>query len=230
MKNPWMITGVVTVLLFVAAIWYSGVSAERNNEGVQVLQHIKGGADATVTLVEYSDLECPACATFQPILAEIFAQHGDNLKFEYKHFPLPIHHFAQPAAMAAEAAGQQGKFFEFHDLLFANQQEWSRAGSPETFFIQYANELELDVNLFRKHMNSSVLRDKIRAEFDEGRKLNITGTPTFFLNGQRMNFDTYESFVGQIDAVVNPSLEAADGDSMAEPHTSPAGSGVRFGF
>jgi len=185
MKNPWVIIGIITVLLFGGAIWFSGVSAEKNNEGVELLQHIKGNPEATVTLVEYSDFQCPACAAFQPIVEEVMDEYGDSLSFEYKHFPLPIHPYAQQAAVAAEAAGQQGKFFEYHDALFDNQKTWVNAASPSSLFIQYAEQLGLDVPLFRKHIKSSVLRDKVRAGFAEGRELDITGTPSFFLNGEK---------------------------------------------
>jgi len=199
MKNPWVIIGIITVLLFGGAIWFSGVSTEKNNEGVELLQHIKGNSEATVTLVEYSDFQCPACGAFQPILEGVINDYGESISFEYKHFPLSsIHQYALPAAMAAEAAGQQGMFFEFHDLLFDNQQTWSSSNAPNAIFIQYAEQLELDIPTFKRQMSSSALRDKVRAEFDEGRGLNITGTPTFFLNGEKMEFETYQSFVEQI--------------------------------
>lgn len=217
MKNPWVIIGIVTVVLFGGAIWYSSVAGERSNEGVVTTPHIKGNPDAAVTLVEFSDLQCPACAAFQPVLNEILATHGDNLKFEYKHFPLPIHPFAQPAAIAAEAAGQQGKFFEFHDALFANQQAWSSAATPNVFFIQYAQELGLDIDKFRQHLGSSILRDKVRADMTEARELGLTGTPTFFLNGERMQIETFEDFAAQIAAAIDPSLASTTPSSSAAP-------------
>lgn len=136
MKNPWIILTIITIVLFGSAIVYSKNANEKNNQGVTVVDHIKGNGEATVTLVEYSDFQCPACASFQPVLAEIMAQYGDLLRFEYKHFPLPIHNFAQQAAVAAEAASQQGKFFEFHDALFTNQEEWTSSATPQVFFVR----------------------------------------------------------------------------------------------
>jgi protein-disulfide isomerase len=223
MKNPWIIIGIITVVLFGGAIWYSGSATEANNEGVEVIQNIKGNPDAAVTLVEYSDLQCPACAAFQPSINQILEEFGDTLRFEYKHFPLPIHTFAVQASVAAEAAGQQDKFFEFHDLLFENQQNWSNAAAPNSFFLQYADELGLDMDMFRRHMKSSVLRDKVQSELAEGRGLNVTGTPTFFLNGQRMQFDTYAAFIEQVTRAVNPSLGTTTEATATD-------SGIRFGL
>jgi protein-disulfide isomerase len=223
MKNPWIIIGIITVVLFGGAIWYSSVASEANNEGVTINENIKGNSDASVTLVEYSDLQCPACAAFQPVIAQLIEQYGEDLRFEYKHFPLPIHSFAVQAAVAAEAAGQQDMFFEYHDLLFENQPIWSGSQTPNTFFMQYATELGLDMDMFRRHMNSSMLRDKVREELAEGRALQVTGTPTFFLNGQRMQFDTYAAFTQQVAAAVDPSV-------TSESDTNTDESGVRFGL
>lgn len=125
MKNPWVIVGIITVVLFGGAIFLSSHSTDKNNEGVEILEHVGANPEATVVLTEYSDFQCPACAAFQPVLDETLDLYGDSIRFEYKHFPLPIHKFATNAAIAAEAASQQGKFFEYGALLFENQTEWS---------------------------------------------------------------------------------------------------------
>ena len=224
MKNPWVIIGVIVVVLFGGAIWYSHSAAERSNEGIELQAHVKGNPEATVTLVEYSDFQCPACATFQPVLNGLLAEYSDRLRFEYKHFPLMnVHPHAQSAAIAAEAAGQQGQFFEFHDLLFERQQEWSSAAVPGTFYVQYAEELGLDIDQFRRQQNASLLRDKVRADFDEARELGLTGTPTFFLNGQRMQIQTFDDFIAQVAAAIDPTTATSSTGA-------PAGSGVRFGL
>lgn len=223
MKNPWVIIGIITVLLFGGALWFSGVSADRNNEGVEVVDHIKGNVDAEVSLVEYSDFECPACASFQPVIKQILDQYGEQMSFEYKHFPLPIHSHAVDAAVAAEAAGQQGKFFEFHDVLFAKQSEWSAMAVPNTAFIKYASEIGLDVAQFRNQLKSSILKDHVRAEFNESRELGLTGTPTFFLNGEKMEFETYQSFVEQIAVAIDPSAATSSTTETLQEE-------VRFGL
>lgn len=226
MKNPWVVLGIITVVLFGGAIWFAGTAAEKNNEGIELLEHVKGNPEASIVLTEFSDLQCPACAAFQPVLEEVLNEYGDSIRFEYKHFPLPIHQHAMEASLAAEAAGQQGKFFEFHDVLFESQQAWSTNANPDIIFLQYADTLGLDVQTFKRHMNASALRDRVRDDFNEGRRLEVSGTPTFFLNGQRMEFQTYQDFIQQIAFAVDPSAAA----SSTSAQETGAASGVRFGF
>lgn len=222
MKNPWVLVGIIAVLLFGGAVWFSNSSNTKNNEGVTITSHTKGGESATVTLIEYSDFQCPACAAFYPVVAEVLSAHGDAIHFEYKHFPLPMHPYAQQAAVAAEAAGQQGKFFEFHDKLFENQSVWSNSATPNTHFVNYAEELGLDVELFKKHLNASLLKEQVRAQMQEGRERNVTGTPTFFLNGEKMEFDTYQAFIEQVASAVDPNTSFGASDAVE--------GGVNFGL
>lgn len=208
MKNPWVIIGVLMVVLIGGSIWYSSSVSGTYNQGVEVKSHIKGSEAATVSLVEYSDFQCPACGAFQPVLNEVLAQYGDKIKFEYKHYPLvQIHPFAEPAARAAEAAGQQGKFFEYADMLFAKQSEWSKGSNPAGFFTRYATELGLDMDLFAQHLRSSLLSDKVRADMMEARGLGLTGTPSFYLNGVKMENASFDNFKAQIEAAVNPTVD-----------------------
>jgi len=207
MKNPWIILSVISVVLIGGSIWYSSTVSESNNQGVVIKTHMKGSDTATVTLVEYSDFQCPACAEFQPIVDELVSDYSTELKFEYRHFPLSrIHPFAEAAARAAEAAGQQGKFFEYHDLLFINQKTWSAGVNPSQYFIQYAKELDLDMDLFMKQQRSSVIRNHVRSQFAEAQALGFTGTPSFVLNGQKMQITSYENFRAQIEAAINPAV------------------------
>lgn len=206
MKNPWVIIGIIAVVLFGGAYVYSSGVNERNNEGIEIVDYVKGNKDASVILVEYSDLQCPACAAFEPIIEQVLNEYGDSLRFEYKHYPLPIHPYAVQAAVAAEAAGQQGKFFEFKELLFANQAEWSNSPTPTATFRSYAQSLELDMDIFGRHINSSLLKNRVREQLQEGRNLGITGTPTFYLNGEKMTIQTYEDFVAQVAQAIDPSV------------------------
>jgi protein-disulfide isomerase len=226
MKNPWTIIGLITVVLFGGAIWYGSSANEKNNEGVQIIEHVAGNKDALVTLVEYSDLQCPACAAFQPVVKSLLEEYSDRIRFEYKHFPLvALHPFAIQAAVASEAAGQQGKFFEFHDVLFANQTEWANSSTPNIFFIKYAEELGLDVATFRRHMNSSILEDRVRSQFDEGRELGAKATPSFFLNGEFLNPDEFQTYQGFIEAVVR-----AIDPNLVSTSTEAAIPEVKFGI
>lgn len=208
MKNPWVIIGIIVVLLIGGSVWYSNSVSGKYNEGVDIsASHVKGDSDAVVTLVEYSDFQCPACAAAQPIVKDVLNEFGDSIRFEYKHFPLPMHPLALPAAKAAEAAGQQGKFFEFHDMLFEKQKTWSNSPNPTALFVQYAEELDLDVQKFRQHLNASLLSDRIESDRKEGYEMGITGTPTFFLNGEKMEITSFNDFYEQIARAVNPDIK-----------------------
>ncbi len=217
LKNPWVIVAVIALVLFGGSIWYSSQAAAKANEGVVAdMPHTKGNTTATVVLTEYSDFQCPACAAFQPVLTDILDQYGEQLKFEFKHFPLPIHSLAIPAARAAEAAGQQGKFFEFHDALFANQAVWSKSVNPMSNFMEYAEELGLDTAQFKRQYGSSLIKDRIQQELLTARGLNLTGTPTFFLNGEQMKFETFEEFYNQIAVAVGATTTSATNEPVVE--------------
>lgn len=226
MKNPWIIIVLITVILFGGAISYSNYENKKNNEGVELIEHVAGNPDAAVTLEEFSDFQCPACAAFHPVVKDLLDQHKDSIKFKYKHFPLTaIHPNATQAAVAAEAAGQQGNFFEFHDLLFENQEEWSTSKAPNILFIKYAEELGLDIPTFKRHLNSSLLKQRVQEQFAEGRELGVSATPSFYLNGQFLNpddFKTYQGFVETILMAIDPSL--------VEASSSVTGIDVKFGI
>lgn len=146
---------------------------------------IRGAADAPVTLVEYGDYQCPTCGHYHPIIMELLSRYQGKLKLEYHHFPLiSIHPNAMGAALAAESAGEQGKYWEMHDLLYEHQQEWSPSPNAETLFVQYALQLGLDANRFMQSMRSPEARDRILADVTRGNSIVKEGTPTFLINGQ----------------------------------------------
>lgn len=230
-KNTWKIVIGIIVLVLAGSVIYSQQAAKEANVGISFASHVKGNSDASVTLVEYSDFQCPACAQAYPVVKDILEQYGEQLSFEYKHFPLiTIHPFALPAARAAEAAGQQGKFFEMHDKLFEGQSTWSASGNPQAFFIRYASDLGLDVDQFKRHLSASDISDKVMNEFREAQALGLTGTPSFFLNGTKMTFSSYQDFLSQIEAALGVPTEVEvfnDADVAAEAEATPA---VQFGF
>lgn len=228
MKNPWVIIGILTIVLFGGAIIFSNNATEEANVVVEIKQNIKGNPDAAVTLTEYGDFQCGACANHAPAVTEVLNEYGESIRFEYKHFPLSTRHRnALSASVAAEAAGQQDKFFEYHDVLFASQPEWAGSNSPTSYYVKYAQDLGLDTVLFQSHLKSSALRDKVKAEFEEGREAGVASTPTFFLNGEAMQYDTFEQFFLTIAATVDPSILNATG---TEEIVEPQGSEVRFGL
>jgi len=226
-KHPGKIFLGVAALLIVGSIVISNQASSNADEGVVIETYVKGNADASVVVTEYSDFQCPACAQFYPVVKELMEERGDDIRFEYKHFPLvSIHPFAVQAAKAAEAAGQQGKFYEMHDKIFEGQTTWSRSANPMPFFVQYAEELELDVSTFRRHMRSGLIDQKVQDSFNEAREKGYTGTPTFELNGERMQFETYDEWRTQIIAAIDgPSTTTSEAAATPE-----ASSDVRFGI
>lgn len=210
-KYTWWIIGGVAVVLIGGSIAYAQYVAKQANEGVVIETHVKGNPGAETVLVEYSDFECPACGQFYPYVKELLAEHGDSIRFEYRHFPLTnIHPYAVPAARAAEAAGQQGKFFEMHDKLFENQSTWSNSSNPQGYFEQYAEELGLDVARFKTHMNSSLINDAVMDSFDDARERGFTGTPTFLLNGEEMAYGTFDEWRTAIESAIAEAGSATD--------------------
>jgi len=155
---------------------------------------VKGPADASVTMVEFSDFQCPFCARSNPLIDQVIQAYPKDLKFVYKEFPLPMHQNAMPASRAAVAAQRQGKYWEMHDKLFANQQ----ALQPDNFK-QYAQELGLDVAKFEQDMNSPDVQAQIAEDMQLARQSAVGGTPTLFLNGKKVQNRSFDGLKQLID-------------------------------
>jgi protein-disulfide isomerase len=161
--------------------------------------HVLGPATAAVTLLEYGDYECPFCGAAHPSVKEVQRVLGDNLRFAYRHFPLTqIHPHSMPAAEAAEAAGAQGRFWEMHDLLFANQRNLDTH-----HLVLYAQVLGIDVEAFTRDLELHTFQPRVREDFMSGVRSGVNGTPTFFVNGVRHNggYDP-ESLLQAIEVLV----------------------------
>lgn len=189
---------VVGVGLLVGGLWYLSSMEEVDPAKLEVKaeEWQQGSVDAKVTLVEYADFECPACAAYQSVLKDVKETFKDDFRFVYRHFPLPMHRNAVAASLAAEAAGKQGKFWEMYDLLYKKQKEWgSKTAEDRGMFEKYATELSLNLDQFKTDMTSDELRDKVEAQKSSGEDLNVRGTPTFFLNGEQItNPNNAEAF------------------------------------
>ena len=148
---------------------------------------VLGNASSTVTITEYGDFQCPACASYEPLLRAIEKEYSTRVRFVFRHFPLQQHPNARPAAMATEAAGAQGKFWEMHDLIYDKQRDWETSSNAEAIFITYAETLKLSVNAFKDGLNSKVLSRKISDSYQSGLLFNVNGTPTFFLNNEKID-------------------------------------------
>ncbi len=143
---------------------------------------------ASVTLVEFSDFQCPACGAYYPVVTQVVKDFKDNLTFVYRNFPLTdLHPNAMLAAQAAEAAGLQGKYWEMHDLLFSKQSDWSASASVRDIFAGYATTLGMNADQFKKDIDSDTVKKKIAQDISDGNTLGITGTPTFYLDGVKLD-------------------------------------------
>jgi protein-disulfide isomerase len=155
----------------------------------------KGAATAPVTIVEFSDFQCPFCARVVPTLKQIEESYQGSVRIVWKHLPLPIHKDAVGAALAAEAAGKQGKFWEFHDRLFADQ---TKLGSDD--LRQHARDLQLDMSRFETDILSDDEKKKVDADIAEANALGVSGTPGIFINGRFIaGAVPYEEFAKVID-------------------------------
>lgn len=141
----------------------------------------KGPKDSNIYLVEFSDFQCSACKTAKPAVDEALKKYEDKVLFVYRHFPLSQHKFAQKTAEFAEAAGEQGKFWETYDYLFENQEKFS-----DDFFKNIAKDLGLDETRFEESLKSKKLKDKIKKDQADGIRLGVNSTPSFFLNGKKL--------------------------------------------
>jgi len=158
---------------------------------------VKGGAEAPVTIVEFSDFQCPFCAKATPIVAEVLKKYPDKVKYVFKHYPLPFHPAARPAALASMAAQEQGKFWEMHDVLFRNQQTLDASKLEE-----YAKEAGLDVARFKKDLaeKKAEYEKRIEADMALGQSIDVRGTPTHYVGGKKVRVRTVDGFSALIDA------------------------------
>jgi len=154
----------------------------------------RGNASSSVSIVEYSDFQCPACAAFYPLVEEVSAKLGTQFHFAYRHFPLTQHLNAVPAAQAAEAAGRQGKFWEMYSEIFTQQENWATSTDAKTYFDGYAKKIGLDMEKFNADYDLPEIKAKIEDSIKGGIKAGVNSTPSFFLNGKKVNPQSYEQF------------------------------------
>ena len=159
---------------------------------------IKGPKDALVTIVEWSDFQCPFCNRVSPTLAQIEEEYGDKVRLVFKHMPLSIHPQAPQAHAASEAAHRQGKFWEMHDRIFANQRDLSIATLES-----HAQAIGLDMDQYAKDVADASVKARIDDDMKQAAGLNVTGTPSFFINGRFLSgAQPFENFKRAIDAAI----------------------------
>jgi len=154
--------------------------------GVKNGNYLPATSSAKVTLVEFGDYECPACGEYNPIIKQLLADFSGKINFVFRNFPLTQHANAFISSQAAEAAGLQGKFWQMHDKLYESVNDWSASSDAKSIFIGYAQALGLDVNKFKTDIDSSAVKNKIQNDTNNGNLINLSETPTFYLNGVKI--------------------------------------------
>lgn len=205
------IVGWTVVLLGAVGIVAALVAASGGSQapGVSVKEvsatdWVRGATDAKVTLIEYGDFQCPACAVYFPLVTQLEETYKDSLRLVFREFPLrTTHRNADIAARAAEAAGKQGKFWEMYEKLYDEQSLWSDLENPQETFAGYAEEMGISVTQWTTDLDDTNIKAKIEADIASGNAARVGGTPTFFVNGQQINNPrTLEEFQKILDNAI----------------------------
>jgi protein-disulfide isomerase len=165
------------------ALIISSDRSARAGKGDQPL-HIRGRADAPVTLEEFGDFQCPPCGVLAGPIKQLEKDYDPRLRVIFHHFPLFTHQHAREAACAAEAAGLQGHFWDMHDLLYREQPQWSKTADARQLFNAYAGILGLNVERFKQDIDSEKVKERVVADEKRGNSLGVQTTPTIFLNNR----------------------------------------------
>jgi len=198
MRRISITVAVISLLSLVACgVGTTGLSPESSRRP-------KGNPSALVFVTEYGDFQCPACKTSHELITKsIFQKYSDTIRFEFKQFPLTtIHEYSLEAAEASECAADQGKFWEFVDLAYAQQEQLS-----STALRDWAKVLGLDVSLFDRCIRSDIKKNTIMADEAEGEKLGVDSTPTYFVNGQRITDLTLQTVSDAIDQALASAMK-----------------------
>jgi protein-disulfide isomerase len=219
------------VIIFAVTNHSSGSS---NGAKGTLTNHVEGKGSTGVKLVEYGDYQCPACGSYYPLVKQVQAKYQDQIFFQFRNFPLiQLHQNAMSGARAAEAADMQGKFWEMHDKLYEEnglyyeaQNEgktystWINSSDPLNEFTGYATALGLDTTKFKQDYASSTVNDRIQADLEEGNKLKVNSTPTFFLDGKKISNPTS---LDEFSKVIDSEIKQKTGkDPAASTTPSPA--------
>lgn len=223
-KVFYTIVGAVTLLIFGGILLFASRPAQNptqqtiNIEPQELIgdePHTNLSPDeAQIVLVEFSDFQCPACKSYYPQVKQIKEDFGDTVSFIYRHLPLTsIHNYALNAAIASEAAGRQGKFYEYHDILFREQSD-SQNPLVEEDFISYAEELNLNVDQFREDYKSNEVRQLVLDDLKYANSIGLNSTPTFFIGGERFEggniYQEIKQRVGGLQAVQDEDTQQND--------------------
>ncbi len=192
-------------IVFLFCIALSACGVDTTGLSAESSRPMKGPETAIVTVTEYADFQCPACASAYTLINEpLLTKYGSRVRFEFRHFPLrAIHAYAYEAAQAAECAADQGKFWEFVDISYQQQKDLS-----STMIRTWGTTLGLDADLFDRCIRSKIKGDTIAADITEGEKLGVQGTPSYFVNGTRVQTNNLEAISAAVDEVLSKSMNA----------------------
>lgn len=193
-KQFWAVM-VVIILVLIGVFAFTGKKTPNSgSNSAQLTNHVEGQGKTGVTLVEYGDYECPVCGAYYQTVKQVAQQYDQQIHFQFRNFPLTsIHPNAFAGARAAEAAALQGKFWQMHDALYENQDPaghsgWVASSDPlNAYFVDFAQQIGLNVNQFKQDFASSKVNNSVNADLTEANKLNLNGTPTFFLDGKQLD-------------------------------------------
>lgn len=200
-KQAWIIFSIVCALVLGSLVYFSSSSRidvssidtgqiqAADEKSGNIADHTYGKVDSKVMLIEYGDFQCPGCGSAHPIVKKLSEKYKDQLVFVFRNFPITSKHpNARAAAAAAEAAGLQGKYWEMHNMVFESQNSWGNLGANErtNFFKDYAKELQLNVDTFATDLTSNKVNQKISFDQALGKKAGAEATPTFLLNGKKL--------------------------------------------
>ncbi|EKD76360.1 MAG: DsbA oxidoreductase [uncultured bacterium] len=205
-KILFSIGGVIIVVLVAFGFLFGNTNPNDKSVDEAILvspdsQIKKATGEEKVVVVEFSDFQCPACSVVEPTITQLLKTYGENVTFVYRYFPLSGHPHGELAALAAAAAGAQGKFWEMHDQLFTQQADWGSLANPldtatvREKIIGYATALGLNVEQFTADLDNQTYLSAIQQGKTDGAAANITGTPSFFVNGVPTEVSDFETAV-----------------------------------
>jgi protein-disulfide isomerase len=229
-KEFWIVAAVVVIIVGVGIYFASKSSTSTSavsltppahstsivgdTDFLRSYSHSTGSTNAPVTLIEFGDYQCPVCgAAYAPIKTITDRYSTDpNFNFVFRNFPLPQHEDAQLAASAAEAAGAQGKYYQMHDLLYSNQNDWSGSTDPMSYFTKYAQELSLNVDQFNSDTESYKYFSNVDQDTQDADKFGVDATPTFYVLGgsSPTQYVGNTDIEGKMSAQIDTLMKAAD--------------------
>lgn len=166
-------------------------------------EYIPASTSASVNLVEFGDYQCPACGIYNPMVKQLLTDFAGKITFVFRNYPLPQHANAKISSYAVLAANNQGKYWQMHDKLFENQNDWSSSTDAKTIFVNYAKELGLDTAKFLKDIDSPEVKDIVDRDYNDGNIIGLSETPTYYLNGQKLKLSgKYEDFKALIESAL----------------------------